>query len=133
ALGEARSTSLSPRRRPGPKLLSHPNSPWIPVAACPGGGRGRDDAATSGFALRSARAHRLSRHLSNSKASCESVCTCTPVPADCTSPLTMCRRLPTTAPARPCRDTGIEGSTDQLLLTGSYASSERKVYIICAF
>src|SRR5438477_7856226 len=123
---------MSPRlilvTEPGPKFGA-----WLRSRSTLDPGLRRDDAATSGFALRSARAHRLSRHLSNSKASCESVCTCTPVPADCTSPLTMCRRLPTTAPARPCRDTGIEGSTDQLLLAGSYASSERKVYIICAF
>src|SRR5207248_39550 len=60
----------------------------------------RDDAATSGFALRFARAHRVSRHFPNSNVSCESVCTCTPVPADCTSTLLL-PELMNAAPVRP--------------------------------
>src|SRR6516162_7594345 len=116
---------LSPRRRSGPNLKRCHRFTLDR-------GLRRDDAATNGFALRFARAHRVSHHLANSNASWESVCTCTPVPADCTSPLTMCRRLPTTAPANPCRDTGIDGRTVHVLAAGSYASSARKVYILCA-
>src|SRR5258706_29189 len=70
---------------------------------------------------------------SSSNASWESVCTCTPVPADWTSPLTMCRRLPTTAPASPWRATGIIGRIVQRLAAASYASSARKVDMSWAF
>src|SRR5260370_36441933 len=67
----------------------------------------------------------------NSRASTSLVEAWISVPDDCTSPPTRRNRLPMTPAASPCLLTGIEGMIDHELVAGSYASTERKVAIMC--